>query len=336
MDEQSEPTTEIPTSNEPETDDEASVATDAGSGASSERGPGQPRLHRSSTTRLIGGVAGGIAERFDIDANVVRVVFVVLACLGGLGVAIYLAMWALIPRTPGDDVARERPPVSTSPWLYIALLVGVIVAALIFITTVSGGPSFGRGLAVSWLIFLVVMAVVVLRGPARRLTFRRFVALFFLGAVSLVILAAGAFLGFLASTGVPLTGGTGVHVWQPVSIANVEHSYRVEFGTSTINLSGVVFPASGYNVDASVGAGALTIEVPANAIVDLRTHIGAGTVSYQPPYFYGSVSYGDGFPLTFRSVPSKYTTASSRLAAPHLYVNAQVGLGHILIYRARS
>ena len=33
-----------------------------------------------------------IGERFDVDANIVRVVFVVLTVLYGLGAAIYLAM----------------------------------------------------------------------------------------------------------------------------------------------------------------------------------------------------------------------------------------------------
>ena len=54
-------------------------------------------LHRSNTKKVFGGVAGGLAERFDVDANIVRVVFVVLALVYGLGIAIYLAMWALIP-----------------------------------------------------------------------------------------------------------------------------------------------------------------------------------------------------------------------------------------------
>src|ERR1700690_1098741 len=72
-------------------------------------------LHRSATKRVFGGVAGGIAERFDIDANIVRVVFVVLTFLFGLGAAIYLAMWVLIPqsgRPDGDDVGSDAAPAS--------------------------------------------------------------------------------------------------------------------------------------------------------------------------------------------------------------------------------
>ena len=67
------------------------------------------RLHRSSTNRKVAGVAGGIGERFDIDANVVRVVFIVLTLAAGLGAAIYLAMWACVPQSgaqEGDEVAN--------------------------------------------------------------------------------------------------------------------------------------------------------------------------------------------------------------------------------------
>lgn len=66
-------------------------------------------LHRSSTKKVFGGVAGGISERFDVDANIVRVVFVVLALVYGLGVAIYLAMWVLIPRSPVSETDEVVP-----------------------------------------------------------------------------------------------------------------------------------------------------------------------------------------------------------------------------------
>src|SRR5580698_1069602 len=74
----------------------------------------EARLRRSTKRRMVGGVAGGIAERFDVDANIVRVVFVVLTVLYGLGAAIYLAMWALIPQSGNgseefDDGSVEAP-----------------------------------------------------------------------------------------------------------------------------------------------------------------------------------------------------------------------------------
>jgi phage shock protein PspC (stress-responsive transcriptional regulator) len=71
---------------------------------------GPDLLRRSSSRRLVAGVAGGIAERFDIDVTIVRVAFVVAACFWGLGAVIYLAMWALLPPDPSVPASPVTPP----------------------------------------------------------------------------------------------------------------------------------------------------------------------------------------------------------------------------------
>src|ERR1700685_3557232 len=100
------------------------------SNVETETTPRSATLHRSRTKKVFGGVAGGIGERFDVDPNIVRVVFVVLALVYGLGLAIYLALWALVPRTPSDDDdAMNVDEVSvkrSTRWLRWAVLVGVI------------------------------------------------------------------------------------------------------------------------------------------------------------------------------------------------------------------
>ncbi len=50
---------------------------------------------RSKTDRKIFGVCGGIAEYFNIDPALIRVLFVVFTLLGGAGVLIYLITWLL-------------------------------------------------------------------------------------------------------------------------------------------------------------------------------------------------------------------------------------------------
>ncbi len=55
------------------------------------------RLYRSRTNKVIGGVAGGLADYFNIDVVLARVVFVLLAMFGGGGVLIYIVMWIVIP-----------------------------------------------------------------------------------------------------------------------------------------------------------------------------------------------------------------------------------------------
>jgi len=58
------------------------------------------RLYRSRTDRKLAGVCGGLAQYFNTDATVIRVLFVVLAVLGGGGLLIYLAMWIIVPSEP--------------------------------------------------------------------------------------------------------------------------------------------------------------------------------------------------------------------------------------------
>jgi phage shock protein C len=58
----------------------------------------EPRkLYRSQTQRMIAGVCGGLAEYFNVDATLIRVLFLILTVFGGTGLAIYLVMWIIVP-----------------------------------------------------------------------------------------------------------------------------------------------------------------------------------------------------------------------------------------------
>jgi phage shock protein C len=58
------------------------------------------KLYRSKTNRKLAGVCGGLAQYFNIDATLIRVLFVLLAVLGGSGLVLYLAMWLIVPKEP--------------------------------------------------------------------------------------------------------------------------------------------------------------------------------------------------------------------------------------------
>lgn len=247
-------------------------------------------LRRSSTKRVIGGVASGIGERFDIDANIVRAVFVVLACLYGFGAAIYLILWVLVPRAGESDAASEVVVVTeeeekrASRWRAILLIAGALCLGLIFVAFYTNGPRWGSGVGSAWLIFLVIIAVLSLRGPRRRFTLGRLISGLFLVVVSLLILAGGGFLAFVALTGVPLRGGIGDNVYTPTSISQVKSVYRTAFGKMTVDLRQVSFSGHTLSVTASVAAGDLTIEVPPGVVVDVTAHSGAQGVNYPQSY----------------------------------------------------
>jgi phage shock protein C len=59
-----------------------------------------PRLTRSVTDHQLAGVCGGLAEYFNVDSTIVRVVWVILAIYPGViigGVIAYLIGWMIIP-----------------------------------------------------------------------------------------------------------------------------------------------------------------------------------------------------------------------------------------------
>ncbi|MFW6304610.1 MAG: PspC domain-containing protein [Candidatus Saliniplasma sp.] len=59
------------------------------------------RLYRSSKDKLIGGLCGGIAEYFDIDPVLVRIIWAIFAFASlGTAVLIYIILWIVVPRNP--------------------------------------------------------------------------------------------------------------------------------------------------------------------------------------------------------------------------------------------
>ena len=55
------------------------------------------KLYRSKNNRRVAGVCGGIAEYFDIDPTLVRLLTLLFILLGGAGVITYLIAWIIIP-----------------------------------------------------------------------------------------------------------------------------------------------------------------------------------------------------------------------------------------------
>jgi len=59
------------------------------------------RLYRSRSNRMIAGVCGGLAEYFNIDPVIVRIIAVLLLLPGGLpGFLPYIIMWVIVPQAP--------------------------------------------------------------------------------------------------------------------------------------------------------------------------------------------------------------------------------------------
>ena len=75
------------------------------------------RLYRCRHNRRLAGVAGGVAEFFDLDPTLVRLVWVVSIFFGGIGLFLYIAMAIIVPLEPisATDAAAEAATGATEP-----------------------------------------------------------------------------------------------------------------------------------------------------------------------------------------------------------------------------
>lgn len=65
-------------------------------------------LTRSSTDKFVGGVCGGIAAYFNIDANLVRIATIILILFGQIGWILYAALWLILPTDDGGPSGFKR------------------------------------------------------------------------------------------------------------------------------------------------------------------------------------------------------------------------------------
>ncbi|MDR1951525.1 MAG: PspC domain-containing protein, partial [Bacteroidales bacterium] len=64
-------------------------------------------LRKSRTNRVFGGVCGGIAEYFNLDPVLIRLLFVLMAVFGGAGIFIYIIGLIIIPERSANDTVQD-------------------------------------------------------------------------------------------------------------------------------------------------------------------------------------------------------------------------------------
>jgi phage shock protein PspC (stress-responsive transcriptional regulator) len=57
-------------------------------------------LYRSQRSNMIAGVMGGIAERFGWNANLLRIIFILVSVMSAAfpGILVYLVLWLVMPK----------------------------------------------------------------------------------------------------------------------------------------------------------------------------------------------------------------------------------------------
>ena len=67
------------------------------------------RLYRSETDRVLGGVCGGIAEVYDVDPTLVRLITLLIVLGTGAGLLVYIVAWLIMPTE--SEVKNTEPEV---------------------------------------------------------------------------------------------------------------------------------------------------------------------------------------------------------------------------------
>ncbi len=62
------------------------------------------KLYKVNEGKMIDGVCAGIAEYLNLDPTVVRVLWAVISCFGGLGVVAYIICALIMPRKPSGYI----------------------------------------------------------------------------------------------------------------------------------------------------------------------------------------------------------------------------------------
>lgn len=101
-------------------------------------------LTRPQSTGFTGGLCRALAERWQVDPIIVRLVFLALTFAGGVGIALYAWGWLLTPRRGGTPpILRSLPAFGT--WSRNTQLIIIAVSSLVLVLTIARQTGVGWG-----------------------------------------------------------------------------------------------------------------------------------------------------------------------------------------------
>lgn len=276
----------------------------------------RPRLTRSTSDSIIGGVAGGLGRHLNVDPLAIRITFVILSFAGGLGILVYLACLVFIP---SDDPAA--PPVRwgvariagvglltvaaisiLSPhWLWgpelmILLAAGVILYLLIRVVR-DDGASHISGIAARIAIGIVLLALAVggFAAAAAGSALGGGIVIAGLIIACGIGLVGGAFRGgarwliapavvlalplaAVAATDLDVRGTWGDRTFRPATVAELGDGYEMGVGSMRIDLRDLELPPGRTELPLQLGVGEIQVLVPDDMCVTSDGNVSLGAV----------------------------------------------------------
>jgi phage shock protein C len=101
------------------------------------------KLYRSRRERMAFGVAGGLAQYFNIDPVLVRLAFVVLFFSGGAGLPLYIVLALVMPERPlGEDEGLAVSAIDSARAREVLGLILAGLGAILLIGNLGWGSAF--------------------------------------------------------------------------------------------------------------------------------------------------------------------------------------------------
>ncbi|MGV3630541.1 MAG: PspC domain-containing protein [Bacteroidota bacterium] len=95
-------------------EEEESAGAENRSHAQQQNAPRDKRLYRDIENAKIAGICAGLANYFNIDVIVVRVIFLIFLFFGGFGFPLYVILWIIIPKASSsiDRLRMQGKPIT--------------------------------------------------------------------------------------------------------------------------------------------------------------------------------------------------------------------------------
>lgn len=140
------------------------------------------RVYRSVRDKMVGGVCGGLADYFRVDAALVRLIALIAVFAGGVGFLAYLAAWIIIPVNPsefggyvdnykpgiGDEVKEAATEADYQNQENRTKIVGGVLVALGAMFLLERWFPHWFDMSKMWPVFLIVIGLfIIVRGERK-------------------------------------------------------------------------------------------------------------------------------------------------------------------------
>ena len=117
---------------------------------------GMHRLYKSRVDRMLDGVCGGVAEYFNLDSTLVRLAWVLLILVGGMGILLYLVAMVIMPADRREAPAPPAAPRERNSKFWGILLVAV---GTVWFLGNLGLPLWHHWWGLAWDVVLPVLLI---------------------------------------------------------------------------------------------------------------------------------------------------------------------------------